>query len=512
MQQRTTPQHEHGNTQQTFELPPAAKLSMADQKLLKDFHKRMDKLQHVVCPVCNESCPSIVLVKGKCQRCYSEKIMPNKFSADNNMDPGDIPEELQDLTEIEEMLIARAFTVMSIYRLRGGQYGYRGNVVNFPQDICEFATRLPRHPIVIGSSNHTTPFCYDLTAFRDFTVRRAKVACALREELAIKSTLNRIQFENPPMTWPQIDNSPINEFQTPGYIAMAFPTLYPTGKADLHAEHIRDIKPAEYFKHLLRYKDGRFGQHTCWRYFALNSQMRWQALQEGKIYVKQNLNDDELTVNDIQERIATGDKHMADWIMQYGHGNSGWHGDLMPERNTKKNEYTKCYHTNLVDNPHVAAWFFNERFEKFFNHVLKKHWNLEDWWYRFEWQHRGSVHVHGIGKIKHGPTIEWEKIKDDENAMNEIVKYANSLVTTINPGINAPIPNRHPCQKNHSELQDDLQDYIDLINKLQRHTRCSPSYCIHLNQKENRYVGSNILKKSQITHLCMMIAMADQNL
>ncbi|PKK58351.1 hypothetical protein RhiirC2_796450 [Rhizophagus irregularis] len=31
------------------------------------------------------------------------------FSADNNMDPGDVPEELCDLTEIEEMLIARIF-------------------------------------------------------------------------------------------------------------------------------------------------------------------------------------------------------------------------------------------------------------------------------------------------------------------------------------------------------------------------------------------------------------------
>ena len=63
------------------------------------------------------------------------------------MDPGEVPEELQDLTEIEEMLIAKAFTVMSVYRLRGGQYGYRGNVINFPQDIQEFTTRLLRHSL-----------------------------------------------------------------------------------------------------------------------------------------------------------------------------------------------------------------------------------------------------------------------------------------------------------------------------------------------------------------------------
>lgn len=66
------------------------------------------------------------------------------------------------------------------------------------------------------------------------------------ENFAFKSTLDRIQLENPSMIWPQIDHNPINEFQTPGYIAMAFPTLYPTGKADLRAERIRD-----------RYKAGR---------------------------------------------------------------------------------------------------------------------------------------------------------------------------------------------------------------------------------------------------------------
>ncbi|CAB4431675.1 unnamed protein product [Rhizophagus irregularis] len=69
-------------------------LSSVDRKLLKNFCKKMDKLRHVLCPVCNKSCPSIVLVNGKCRRCYSEKIMPNKFSAENNMDPGEVPEEL----------------------------------------------------------------------------------------------------------------------------------------------------------------------------------------------------------------------------------------------------------------------------------------------------------------------------------------------------------------------------------------------------------------------------------
>ena len=46
------------------------------------------------------------IVKGMCRRCYAEKSPIKKFSAQNNMDLGDVPEELKGLSEIEEMLIA----------------------------------------------------------------------------------------------------------------------------------------------------------------------------------------------------------------------------------------------------------------------------------------------------------------------------------------------------------------------------------------------------------------------
>ncbi|CAB4420704.1 unnamed protein product [Rhizophagus irregularis] len=138
----------------------------------------------------------------------------------------------------------------------------------------------------------------------------------------------------------------------------------------------------------------------------------------------------------------------------------------MPSNGNRETS-AKRHNQNIVDNPHIADWFFHKRFEIFFNDVLKKQWDLEDWWFRFEWQHRGSVHVHGIGKRKNAPTIEWKHMKEDENKMNEIIQYLDSL--------DMPVPERHPCQKKSNELNDDQQDYIDLINKLQRHTRCSPA-------------------------------------
>jgi hypothetical protein len=49
---------------------------------------------------------------------------------------------------------------------------------------------------------------------------------------------------------------------------------------------------------------------------------------------------------------------------------------------------------DLIDNPHIADWFFERRFKLFLEKVLIHKWNLTDWLYRFEWQHRGSPHVH----------------------------------------------------------------------------------------------------------------------
>ena len=51
--------------------------------------------------------------------------------------------------------------------------------------------------------------------------------------------------------------------------------------------------------------------------------MRWRALQEGKVYIKQNPTDSQITVTDIQERIALGDNHIADRIMRFGEGLRG---------------------------------------------------------------------------------------------------------------------------------------------------------------------------------------------
>ncbi len=58
-------------------------------------------------------------------------------------------------------------------------------------------------------------------------------------------------------------------------------------------------------------------------------------------------------------------------------------------------------------------------------------------------------------------------MKKDEMVIKKVMKYIDTLVTIINPGLNDPIPKQHPCQKPKNELRDDQLDYINLINKVQ---------------------------------------------
>jgi hypothetical protein len=90
-----------------------------------------------------------------------------------------VPECLQNLTQIKEMLVARVSynIIMYVYRKHGGQRGYKGHVLNLSQDIQSLLDKLPQDvsnlPILILRRTG----CND--TFSNFTVRRQKVLTAL---------------------------------------------------------------------------------------------------------------------------------------------------------------------------------------------------------------------------------------------------------------------------------------------------------------------------------------------
>ena len=60
--------------------------------------------------------------------------------------PSPVPSELKNLTSLEERLIARVCPIAKCVRLKGGQRGYKGHVINVEQKIEYIAETLPRLP------------------------------------------------------------------------------------------------------------------------------------------------------------------------------------------------------------------------------------------------------------------------------------------------------------------------------------------------------------------------------
>ena len=85
----------------------------------------------------------------------------------------------------------------------------------------------------------------------------------------------------------------------------------------------------------------------------------------------------------------------------------------MPSRDNNENENqykTRCNNIALLNyskNPNIADAMFVRRvkeFVKFFfgNNCLNASW----FWYRYEWQKRGNIHVHGLAKLNSDPGIK----------------------------------------------------------------------------------------------------------
>lgn len=125
--------------------------------------------------------------------------------------------------------------------------------------------------------------------------------------------------------WPTRGDTPINEFTTEGYISCAFPTLLPTGAADFVAPRQRPVTIGNYFKHLMMYGEGQFAKHPRFRYFSLNTEMRWRVLQSGRIFIKQHPQDARLSLSELRDMVGCEEEAFSSRVLHYAaslHGTS----------------------------------------------------------------------------------------------------------------------------------------------------------------------------------------------
>ena len=228
------------------------------------------------------------------------------------------------------------------------------------------------------------------------------------------------------LMWPTIGGTPINEFTTEGYFSMAFPTLFPTGAADFLGQRCNQVTIGNYFKHMLMYEDGRFARHPRFRFFALNTEMRWRALQAGRIYIRQHPGDAQLTVDELRDMVGREGEAFSNRVLHYAASLRGtrqyWFrqrsrlismvdtlglptiffthsaADLQwpdlarlicPEDPSDSAARLKA----VNENPAIADWYFYHRIQKFLDVF-------------YVGEHRGSPHVHGVAWLPNAPDVE----------------------------------------------------------------------------------------------------------
>uniref|UniRef100_A0A1X7TZG1 Helitron helicase-like domain-containing protein n=1 Tax=Amphimedon queenslandica TaxID=400682 RepID=A0A1X7TZG1_AMPQE len=86
---------------------------------------------------------------------------------------------------------------------------------------------------------------------------------------------------------------------------------------------------------------------------------------------------------------------------------------------------------------------------------------------RFEWQHRGSPHVHGLAWLPNAPNVE-DLLSSQpdfvESIKEKIIEYADKIISTIKTAVlpdgsnvsDAPPAkvDPHICNKSYSEVTD----------------------------------------------------------
>jgi ATP-dependent DNA helicase PIF1 len=522
------------------------------------FDAAVSNVVFLSCARCPRKSPTLKLDRNQCCTHCKNDAGVAKFSALNNMDLGDVPEVLSCLTYIEQMLIAQVHPVVTLFRIQGNQFGYRGNVISFPQNIESYTSILPVRPSDLTS---TVLFSKPTsTGIASFKANQSRIRNALlwlqannpyyRHIVISEDNLSQIPldgdvsqqlrhlFENDQrvdnaeddvvhesfivvddpvnneaqvrqrlnLPYPTTSRSPIDEFRDEGFIAKAFPVLFPYGNADLNQPRNVKLTPVEYFQFLFQFRDGRFVKDVRFRYFAMNMLNRRKAITTVQLYMKRCPNVPR-NVDEIRARIQTNpeflnqlmtfssqirgskaywyqrSRELLDMVDQIGLptafltlSSADYHWpDLFrlidPDvdiASLDEKKRKKLMH----DNPYPVAFFFQKRCEIFINEVLTPLFKIVDLWHRYEWQWRGSGHLHGLFWFEDSPSLDSSPFTPEQVELIRL--YFDEKCKAINPNCDARPAAVHPSRKTFSDVQppDRLIDLTELINCFQRHTQC----------------------------------------
>ena len=308
----------------------------------------------------------------------------------------------------------------------------------------------------------------------------------IRQKLEEAMTTNGHQVS--PLMFPRVDEEPINEFTTNRIFADGYPWLFPAGIGDITNTKTKGQEGAafDWAQRLLRWPDGRFMSDELFTFHLPNFLTRHVNNNSGYYFVKNYIDDKDITIEEVQKQISDGNTEFVKKIINYagtrlrgsdawwryrkhelntwinyhlkeGHGPPTlfmtfscaeyWWDDLLnilfdriedtndkekvricrKEPTSEKAMEAKCY---LVDTyTAIIQEYFQLRLDNWMETVGKRVFGITHYWLRFEFtKGRGQIHGHLLGItsdqfLLHDFYKAWEIEKDVKKATNMLSAY-----------------------------------------------------------------------------------------
>ncbi|XP_044714696.1 PIF1-like helicase domain-containing protein [Hirsutella rhossiliensis] len=290
-----------------------------------------------------------------------------------------------------------------------------------------------------GSPRFRQQFARDLRrhhrGYRDIVVPKGPVEEAVEEDPsdADASAIPNLQVTDTELNALQsrfldVRRTPIDEFnRSQPLLTLAFPTLYPDGKADFVEPRLRSITFQDYLAHAMRWHDGRFARHKTWPFVALNTLLQ-EAMAEPDEPEAQVL------IQSITRQAAELEAYA------YNLGKPGlfatasaadYHWESLYRHMPRFDEWQTAPEAArmalsrqlLRDNAHIAAYHFHKRYALFRAIVLKQKFNLTDSWGRYEWGERNDGQINHYNRLL---TVAWLANTDVSpcTSLQQVIDYA----------------------------------------------------------------------------------------
>jgi hypothetical protein len=289
---------------------------------------------------------------------------------------------------------------------------------------------------------------------------------------------------------------------------MTFSTLFFRDVTLFNNSRMRTIFLVDYNTHVMRYQDDRFVRHSQFRYWVFNNQLREQAAKVNRWWINK-ISNKMIDINILRNMISNKNNHLVNIIARQANclreTRSFWNSKRQKLKimirdlscsslfltfsatdmqwndlyihmleydvylNTIVKQKYRLMFRLLQKNSHVVIEYLNRRFRLFFEKILKKKFEIKDFWYRFEWQTRENDHIHDF---------VWLKNIFSFDQLNAYLIFWSSLIIVINFEDALFSATRHSSSVSFFERNNVRLELVKLLNRVQKHIVCTFAYCL----------------------------------